>query len=155
MQPGRDDAVRSAPPARDPGVAPRAEPGRVTRRAAVAWFLTLGAGAVLLALLLLVRDRGEVIRVTIPDAFGLSTGSDVVFRGVRIGEIESIDVETDAVYATILVTEKDVEIDENDGVRIVNSLLGRSQLEILPRDAPVLDVDREIIPVPPVRDTGT
>lgn len=120
-------------------------PNRDLRRSGVRpmalWVGLLLVGFVILAVVFVARRSGYEVRIRMPDAHGIIVGSDVVFRGVKVGRVTEIDVEEGGVNVTLVITESDVHVTSQDGLRVLAPLAGASRIEVIPGGNSQLDVD--------------
>ncbi len=129
-----------APEGIDP-VANRDFPRRSGRRPMLLWGGLLLIGFAIIAMIWMMRRSGYEVALRIPDAHGVLVGSDVVYRGVKVGRVTSIDVEEGGVNVTLVITEPDVHVTSSDGIRILAPLAGVSRIEVVPGGNSRLDVD--------------
>jgi phospholipid/cholesterol/gamma-HCH transport system substrate-binding protein len=122
---------------------------RIPRAGLIALIASVAIAAVLFAYLLArfggptVRF-GEPYRVTVkfPDSEGLSSRSEVLVRGVSVGEVDSIELEGDTAVATLALDDGYAPLREGTTVRVgEKTLFGEAYVDLdpAPRGAEIAD----------------
>lgn len=123
---------------------------RVSRIGAIALLAFLGA-AVVLFLTLSSRFGGPSlyseatydVTATFADTQGLAKKSDVLLRGVKVGEVGAIDIRRDRARVRLSLQRRYAPIDRNSSVRVgQKTVLGEAYVDLIPgsrRAAPLPD----------------
>jgi phospholipid/cholesterol/gamma-HCH transport system substrate-binding protein len=113
---------------------------RISKPGAIATLIACAAAAIFF-FVLLARFGGPSLQVsdpyrlsvTIPDTKGLSPGSEVLTRGVHVGEVESIDVRGDAAEVGLRMDDRYAPIDRKATVRVgQKTLFGEAYVDLEP-----------------------
>ena len=82
-----------------------------------------------------VLGRGYTIHAVLPNSGGLFVGSEVIYRGVKVGEVAAMNVDGEGIRLD-LAMEDDAEIPKDSVLEIHNlSAVGEQYLDLIPEDA--------------------
>lgn len=79
--------------------------------------------------------RGYTIDATLPESGGLYEGGEVTYRGVNIGEIESMQINGEGVTLTLAISEDSTKVPKDAPIHVYNeSAVGEQYLDFEPPD---------------------
>ncbi len=80
-----------------------------------------------------VLGRGLTVHATLPDSGGLFVGSEVTYRGVKVGKVSAMEVTEDGLKADLALAEG-TRVPKDSLVRVHNlSAVGEQYLDIIPQ----------------------
>ncbi|MDT0201427.1 MlaD family protein [Nocardioides sp. AE5] len=81
-----------------------------------------------------ILGRGITVHATLPDSGGLFVGSEVTYRGVKVGKVTSMDIDPEGLLVTMDL-EEGTRIPQDAPVRVHNlSAVGEQYIDFAPED---------------------